>query len=93
MLTYGSIFTTCSMFDSSGMVDIFFRRIHPDNSVPDSDEERNWQSIAAFLTLNFLCIRWFKIYISETRLYKQAIISVLRWADNHLVHVLSPDMF
>ncbi|KAF9683166.1 hypothetical protein SADUNF_Sadunf05G0184200 [Salix dunnii] len=47
------------MVDSSDIVDKLFQRIHPDNSVPDSDEETKWR----------------------------------RWVDNHLVHVLSPNIY
>lgn len=47
------------MVDSSDIVDKLFQRIHPDNSVTDSDEERQWRG----------------------------------WVDNHLVHVLSPNIY
>lgn len=47
------------MVDSSDIVDKLFQRIHPDNSVPDSDEETKWRG----------------------------------WVDNHLVHVLSPNIY
>ncbi|CAK7346153.1 unnamed protein product [Dovyalis caffra] len=47
------------MVDSSEIIDKLFQRIHPDNSVPDSDEERKWRG----------------------------------WVDNHLVHVLSPNIY
>lgn len=47
------------MVDSSDIVDKLFQRMHPDNSVPDSDEETKWRG----------------------------------WVDNHLVHVLSPNIY
>lgn len=47
------------MVDSSDIVDKLFQRIHPDNSVTESDEERQWRG----------------------------------WVDNHLVHVLSPNIY
>ncbi|XP_031283234.1 prostaglandin E synthase 2 [Pistacia vera] len=47
------------MVDSSDIIDKLFQRIHPDNSAPESDEEKEWR----------------------------------RWVDNHLVHVLSPNIY
>ncbi|XP_023002430.1 prostaglandin E synthase 2-like [Cucurbita maxima] len=47
------------MVDSTDIIDKLYKRIHPENSTSDSEEERKW----------------------------------LGWVDNHLVHVLSPNIY
>ncbi|KAK9269815.1 hypothetical protein L1049_025388 [Liquidambar formosana] len=47
------------MVDSSDIIDKLFQRIHPENPIPDDDEDKKWRG----------------------------------WVDNHLVHVLSPNIY
>lgn len=47
------------MVDSSDIIDKLFQRIHPENSIPNDDENMKWR----------------------------------RWVDDHLVHVLSPNIY
>ncbi|KAJ1387620.1 Thioredoxin-like superfamily [Sesbania bispinosa] len=74
------------MVDSSDIIDKLVKRIHPDYDL-NADEEKKWREYVGYYPLLFISSSLFGLL----RLLTAS--SLIWWVDNHLVHVLSPNIY